>query len=234
MSLGEPHCGSFVWTIFRSTSRYLHGQHAGGGAGYNSAGARDIAGEPDRATADGIRCWRERRHAEPDSNAAVTDTCDPSPSLTNNAPTILPVGSTLVTFTATDSSSNRRQAAMTVNVVYNFSRCLNPVLKNSSSSFKAGRTISVKFQLSAADGSVITNAVAHLLVAPYPGLPIGTTDITDATSPGNGDSGNLFRFDPSSGQYIFKLSTSAMPPESYLLRAVLNDGTLHDVLITLR
>lgn len=50
------------------------------------------------------------------SGFSATDLCDASPTLSNNAPTLLPLGSTGVTFTATDDSGNDASCARTVTV----------------------------------------------------------------------------------------------------------------------
>lgn len=170
-----------------------------------------------------------------DQYASATDACDPNPTITNDAPSVFPVGITQVTFTATDHCNNMSAAqTLSVEVTYNFNGYFTPVLNDGSSLFKSGRTVPVKFQLTAADGSIITNATAQLYVAMYAGVPIGTTDMTDATSTGNSDTGNEFRFDPTSGQYIYNLSTKGFATGTWLLRAKLNDGTTHDVFISLR
>ena len=46
----------------------------------------------------------------------VSDICDANPSVTNNAPSLFPVGTTLVTWTATDASGNRATAQQHVTV----------------------------------------------------------------------------------------------------------------------
>jgi hypothetical protein len=49
--------------------------------------------------------------------ATATDICDASPVITSDAPAIFPLGSTTVTFTATDASGNISSATTTVTVV---------------------------------------------------------------------------------------------------------------------
>lgn len=46
----------------------------------------------------------------------VTDTCDPNPTVTNDAPSVFPLGSTIVTWTATDASGHSATATQTVTV----------------------------------------------------------------------------------------------------------------------
>jgi hypothetical protein len=47
----------------------------------------------------------------------VTDACDPAPVVTSDAPAVFPLGKTVVTFTATNSSGNVATAATSVTVV---------------------------------------------------------------------------------------------------------------------
>ncbi len=162
--------------------------------------------------------------------ATATDTCDPNATLTNDAPAQFPIGVTTVTFTATDHSGNSSQKQLTVQVVYNFIGYLTPLLNDGSSLFQSGRTIPVKFQLTAADGTFVTNAVATIQVFQVLNTPTGTVDMSVTTvASGSSDTGNLFRFDPTSNQYIFNLSTSGFASGTYLLRTTLNDATTHEV-----
>jgi hypothetical protein len=166
--------------------------------------------------------------------ASATDVCDPAPAITNNAPALFPAGTTTVVFTATDASGNSSTANLTVNVVYDFGGYLAPILGTGQSLFKSGRTIPVKFQLTAVDGSIITNAIATLQVFYVASTPSGTIDETVATlSSGGSNTGNQFRFDPTSGQYIYNLNTTGYAAGTYLLRVTLNDGTTHDVTISI-
>jgi N-acetylneuraminic acid mutarotase len=49
--------------------------------------------------------------------ASATDVCDPSPTVTVNAPPVFPLGETIVTYTAVDASGNETTATTTVTVV---------------------------------------------------------------------------------------------------------------------
>ncbi len=167
--------------------------------------------------------------------ASAADACDPNPIINNNAPSVFPIGVTPVLFTASDRSNNVTAAqTMQVQVAYNFGGYLAPVLNTGQSLFQSGRTIPVQFRLTAADGTIITNAVAMLQVEFVSSKPTGTYDFTDATSSGNSDTGNTFRFDPTSGDYVFNLSTSGFAAGTWLLRTTLNDGTHYDVLISIK
>lgn len=169
--------------------------------------------------------------------ASATDICDPNPTITNDAPanSFFPIGATTVTFTASDHSGNSSQKKLTVQVVYAFSGYLVPVLNDGSAVFNSGRTVPVKFQLTASDGTFVTNAVANLQVFQVLNTPTGTVDMTvDTVASGSSNTGTFFRFDPTSNQYIYNLSTLGFLSGTYLLRTTLNDGTTHDVQISIR
>ena len=167
--------------------------------------------------------------------ASATDACCATVAITNNAPALFPIGVTQVTFTATDASGNYSQKQMTVQVVYKFIGFLAPVPNDGSGVFNAGRTIPLKFQLAAADGSFITNATATLQVFKLTDAILGTVEVPIPPEPSGGsNTGNLFRFDPTSSQYIYNLSTTGYTAGTYLLRVTLNDQTTHDVQLSLR
>lgn len=106
----------------------------------------------------------------------------------------------------------------------------NPLLNDGSALFQSGRTIPVKFQLAAPDGSFVTDAIANIQVFRVLDTPTGTVDMSVETLPsGSSNIGSLFRFDSSSNQYIYNLSTKGYSSGTYLLRTTLNDGTTHEV-----
>jgi hypothetical protein len=169
--------------------------------------------------------------------ASAADICDPNPTITNNGPasSFFPIGATTVTFTAIDHTGNFARKTLTVQVLYSFGGYLVPVLNDGSAIFNSGRTIPVKFKLTAANGTFITNAVANLQVFEVLNTPTGTVDMTvDTLASGSSNTGILFRFDPTSNQYIYNLSTKGFLRGTYLLRTTLNDGTTHDVQISIK
>jgi hypothetical protein len=168
------------------------------------------------------------------SGAAASDACDPSPALSHNGPAEFPIGTTIVTITARDHSGNIAQQQFAVQVVYNFGGFQMPIRSDGSSIFRAGRIIPIRFQLTAADGSYITNAVATLAVFRITDAILGTTEEITPDAAGNSNSENLFRFDADTNSYLYNLSTSGYPAGSYLLRVLLNDGTTHEVMVSVR
>ncbi len=163
--------------------------------------------------------------------ASAGDICDSVPVISDNAPAEFPIGLTSVTFTATDASGNFTEAQLTVHVVYNFIGFLPPIRNDGSSIFKSGRTAPIKFQLTAAEGSFVTNATATLAVFKITDAILGSVDVE---SPGESNADNFFRFDPATNQYIYNLSTKGYSAGTYLLRVSLNDQTAHEVQVSVR
>ncbi len=89
----------------------------------------------------------------------------------------------------------------------------------------------MKFQLTGASGG-ITNAVATLSLTKISGTITGT-DI-EAISTSAATTGNTFRFDATSGQYIFNLTTKPLSAGTWRLSIDLHDGVSRTVPISLK
>jgi len=117
---------------------------------------------------------------------------------------------------------------------YRFGGYRPPVNADGTSIFNAGRVVPFKFQLTTCDGGPVRNAVAHIRVFPYASGIVGT-EIADVESVGSANTDNLYRYDAAGNQYIYNLSTKPFARNrSYLVRTDLDDGTHHDVVISLR
>ena len=57
--------------------------------------------------------------------------------------------------------------------------------------------------------------------------------VLEAVSTSNATTGNLFRYDATSGQYVFNLNTKTLSAGSYQLRLDLGDGVTRTVGISL-
>ena len=108
---------------------------------------------------------------------------------------------------------------------------LQRINTDGSSIFKLGSTVPVKFELTGASAG-ITNAVATLLVAKIASSVTGT--YAEAVSTSAATSGSAFRYDSSSGQYIFNLSTKGLSIGTWSLSIKLADGVARTVNISLR
>jgi endonuclease G len=115
----------------------------------------------------------------------------------------------------------------TVGAAYTWSNLLAPV--QAGGTYKVGRTIPIKFQLTGASAG-LTDAVVHLLVFKVSDNVVG--DPVDVESTSSATTGNLFYY--SSGVYQFNLNTSGMPAGTYQLQIDMGDGVLRTVNVSLR
>ena len=150
---------------------------------------------------------------------------------------------------AQDLADNPSTDGRTYSVTYGnaqnggaFSGYLQPINPDGSSRFKVGSTIPVKFRLSC-NGTPVSTAVAKMYVAKGDNQPDPGVD--EAISTSAATTGNLFRYDPTAGQYIFNLSTKlgytnpgtttpiSFSAGSWTLKIGLDDGTYKSVNIQL-
>jgi hypothetical protein len=159
--------------------------------------------------------------------ATATDAVDgPVPvTCTPASGSLFALGTTTVSCSASDHSGNTATGSFTVTVSYDFgpgTSCgiQQPINVDGSSVFK-GKSIPVKFKLCGASAG-ITSANATLSIALISGGTPGT--VNEAASTSAADTGNTFRYDASSGQYIFNLSTATMTTGMWRLYIDLHDG----------
>jgi len=167
---------------------------------------------------------------------AVDDFDGPVPvACTPDSGTTFAPGRTDVTCTAADSSGNVATTPFTAWVQYQAPTdgtfFLQPINADSSSIFKRGSTIPVKFKLTGASAG-IANLVARLHVAKVSNGVTGS--YVEGISTAASDEGNTFRYDPSAQQYIFNLSTKSLTTGTWSLRADLGDLVDHVVNVSLK
>ena len=114
---------------------------------------------------------------------------------------------------------------------YPWSGFLQPINADGSSIFKLGSTVPVKFQLAAASAG-ITNAVARLSCAKVSNGVVGTE--MEAVSSAAATTGNLFRYDATTNQYIFNWGTKGLTVGTYRLSIDLGDGVQRIVNVSLK
>ena len=114
-----------------------------------------------------------------------------------------------------------------VGVAYTWSGLLAPV--QAGGTYKAGRTIPIKFQLTGASAGV-TDAVLRLNVFQINNNVVG--DAVDVQSTSAATTDNLFHY--VNGEYVFNLNTSGMAAGTYQLQIDMGDGVLRAVNISLR
>ncbi|WP_210438773.1 HYR domain-containing protein [Nocardioides xinjiangensis] len=165
--------------------------------------------------------------------ATATDLVDGNVAAACDKPsgTVFPLGTTTVTCTAKDKAGNTGTERFTVTVTAAWSGVLQPVNTDGSSVFKLGSTVPVKFQLTGASAG-ITTLPARLYLQRLGSAATGTS--IEAVSTSNATTGNLFRYDATSGQYVFNLSTKTLSSGSYQLRIDMGDGVTRTVNVSLR
>jgi hypothetical protein len=145
------------------------------------------------------------------------------------------VGSKDVEFTAVDNAGNQANKICSYSVIYNFYGFFPPIDISGKGLFKLGSTIPVKFQLKDANGNLVTTAKAIIevaMISTADGTNIPEADWTwiDGTPTG----GTEFRYDGTSGQYIYNLSTKTLSAGTWYIKVTLDDETYHTAKVVLR
>jgi hypothetical protein len=166
-------------------------------------------------------------------SVSAKDVCDGavSPVCTAASGSTFAPGATSVACAASDSHGNTATGSFAVQMQYSWSGFLSPINTDGSSEFKLGSTVPVKLQLTGASAG-ITDAVATLSVAKVSSNITGT--YMEAVSMAAATIGNTFRYDPTSGLYLFNLSTKGLSTGTWSLSVGLNDGVSRKVLISLK
>jgi hypothetical protein len=148
------------------------------------------------------------------------------------------VGSFTYTATATDKAGNQTTETGSYRVVYRFDGFRQPINDTahqvgvSTSTFKAGSTVPVKFQVKRADGSVVQTAGAPVWLMPAKGA-VTTAPVDETLYSDPATSGNTFRWDGEKYQYNW--NTAKTQANSYWRIGVqLDDGQTYFVNIGLR
>ena len=119
------------------------------------------------------------------------------------------------------------ERTFTVGVGYTWSGLLAPV--QAGGTYKAGRTLPIKFQLTGASAGV-TDAQIRLVVYQVSNSVLG--DPVDVESNSAATTGNLFRY--VNGEYVFNWSTAGLSAGTYQLQIDMGDGVVRAVNISLR
>jgi hypothetical protein len=127
------------------------------------------------------------------------------------------------TVTATDLAGNTANVTNTYDVVpYTFAGC-QPPLSLDSKTFKQTSTIPVKCTYKTTTGAPVSIAVISLKV-----------DGSPAVASGGSNTGNLFRFSPTDGFWIFNLSTKQFTKGTHALLITADDGSTHPYTVTVK
>jgi hypothetical protein len=141
------------------------------------------------------------------------------------AGTTFALGETKVSCMATDDAGNKGEASFSVHVSYDWSGVLQPINSDGSSVFKVGSTVPVRFALRG-DSAAVTDAKAKLTVTKIDSGIEGT--VLESASTATPTTGNLFRYDAKTGQYVFNWGTKGLAQGTYKLSIDLGDGTADD------
>jgi len=141
-----------------------------------------------------------------------------------------PIGTTQVTCTATDTHGNIATGTFTVSVIYAWSNYLSPNLDGSTSKNQSS-TLPVKFKLSGGSAGIF-NAKGYLWLS-YSSNGTWSTEIA-ATASGSSNTGNLYRYDSTEGQYIYNLTLKPLAKGTWRLRTDLGDGVVRTVTFTVK
>jgi hypothetical protein len=128
-------------------------------------------------------------------------------------------GMYVYTVTAMDKAGHPASQSVTYFVLYNFGGFQKPLVELANYALNA--MIPVKLQLTDARGNLVTNAINHV-----------TVDGVAAVSTG-ADIGNTMTWDGTQHMYRFYLSTTGLAAGDHLLQVTCDDGTVHEILITL-
>jgi hypothetical protein len=150
------------------------------------------------------------------------------------------VGEFTYTATATDKAGNTAKLTGSYRVVYRFDGFLQPIndtahqVGTSTSVFKAGSTVPVKFQLKRADGSAVAAVEPPMWESPAKGGPT-TAPLDEALYGAGGDTTSTFRWDGSERQYQYNWGTAKADQGYYRRIGVrLDDGQTYFVNVGLR
>jgi hypothetical protein len=149
------------------------------------------------------------------------------------------VGKHSVTCTATDNAGNTKIESKDYQVIYLFNGFLQPINDSNicgtcaMSVFKGGSTVPVKFQLKDANGAVVQSTATPAWYTPTKGVST-TLPISEATYSDLPTTGPTYRWDGSS-QYIYNWGTKGLAIGAFwTIGVVLDDGTTHLVMVSLR
>jgi lysophospholipase L1-like esterase len=144
------------------------------------------------------------------------------------------VGTKTFTVTTRDVAGNEAVETFTYEVIYAYGEVRQPINRDGSSTFRAGRVVPVKFQVTDWDREPVASATARLdRVRTYDG-EYDPEEVEEAVTNVAATTGNLFRYDSREQQYIYNMSTRGMAPGTYQLFIGLDDGKQYTAVIKLR
>jgi hypothetical protein len=159
--------------------------------------------------------------------ATATDLVDGPVSVTYSKPSgsTFPLGETVVTYSATDAHGNKAEKSFKAKVLVAWAGLNQPINRDGSSVFKLGSTVPLKF-------NSFPGLNATLTWTKIDNSPDG--NVVEEVNSNPASTGNLFRYDPAAGQYMYNLGTKNLSAGDWLLHVNLGDGVDHSTKISLR
>ncbi|MDJ0335382.1 PxKF domain-containing protein [Salinibacterium sp. G-O1] len=148
------------------------------------------------------------------------------------------VGTHSYSAVATDNAGNTTTITGTFTVSYRFDGFLQPIndtahqIGTSTSVFKAGSTVPVKFRLKDADGTIVESATAPVWLAPTKGGAM-TAPVDETAYAMASDSGSSYKYDSSGRQFSYNWKTGS-GGNYWRIGVKLDDGRIYYVNIALR
>ncbi|MFA6097443.1 MAG: PxKF domain-containing protein [Candidatus Paceibacterota bacterium] len=141
------------------------------------------------------------------------------------------VGAKTFAETSEDNAGNVLTRTINYYVHYSFSGVLDPMRQDGSSVSKLGSAVPIKFQIKDFYGNFISNATAYLYATKISNTVTGTDE---AVSVGEANTGNVFRYDAITNQYIYNLGTKNFSVGTWQLSIKLDDGTVNNINVSLK
>jgi hypothetical protein len=150
------------------------------------------------------------------------------------------VGTFTFTATAIDKAGNTTTQTGSYRVIYRWDGFLQPINDTAhqtsltTSTFKGGSTVPVKFQLKDCNGNVVQASSLPAWLTPAKGS-VTTAPVDETTYSDPATNGTTYRWDATSQQYIYNWSTKGSTAGYYYrIGVTLDDGQTYYVFIGLR
>lgn len=118
-----------------------------------------------------------------------------------------PIGTSYYKVTSVNNEGESNLPIVAASETIDTSGILSPIKTDETTTYNAGRTLPVKFQLMDEDGNYLTGATAKIYI-----------EGANGESASSAEQENLFRYDSTENQYIFNLSTKSMSAGKYHIR----------------
>lgn len=152
-----------------------------------------------------------------DTESAVSECAG---TVANDAPIdTASVGEKTFSVHAADTAGNAASTTVIYKVGYVFGGFLSPFVNNAAT-IKKNTSLPVKFTLTDSSGARVSTATARLSVNGVPGKPSSSAN-----------TGDLFRFDAATGQYVYNLSAQSLVRGNNTLVVQLDDGAQYSATV---